>query len=277
MRQTKCDLAWVALAICSLLIVSGCQRGTKPATPQVNGKSLQQWADEAAAPLEPDRFADVHHRDLRARKNRTQALTNIEMFDAAAIPVLLDLRENGDRGLRGDASRILSQIGSRVSPEAETVIPLLASFGDQSVSAESKRWAETVLRDIGAGTSPMNAMMNPLSNRALRSAVVIDLAKADWWINEMSFSKKPIDALRDIANASTVKLSSDLAYADVANLYEQIASTKSHVIDSSEIRRLPPVAELIEKANKPQSRLYGLQGLEHYAKACAAVPGIDLW
>ena len=230
MLRNNGHLASVASAVCGLLIVAGCQRATKPAVQQVNGKTLQQWADEATAPLQPDRFADVHHRELRAKENRTQSLNNIEKFDAAAIPVLLDLRQNGDLGLRNDASRILSQIGARISPEAEAVIPLLASLGERSVSSESKRWADAVLSDIGSGTTPVDAMMNPLSNRALRSAVVVDLARADWWINEMSFSKKPIDALRNIANASTSKISSDVAYTDVAKLHEQVALTKSHVI-----------------------------------------------
>ena len=276
MFPNKRDLIWVASAICNLMIIAGCQRATNPNALQVDGKTLQQWADEVTAPLKPDRFADVHHRERRVRENWRQALNNIEKFDAAAIPVLLDLRQESDLGLRDDASRILSQIGARISPEAEAVIPLLASLDEQSASSESKRWADAVLKDISSGSTPVDAMMYPLSKPALRSAVVAVLAKADWWINEMSFSKKPVDALRDIANASNSRASSNVAYVDVAKLHEQVKSTKLHVLDNYGTKRLPPVAELIAKANQPQAMQYSLQSIEHYAKSRAAVPGIDL-
>lgn len=259
-----------------LLVSLGCQRTANPATPQVQGKTLQEWFELAAAPVEPDSSVDIHHRELRARNDRTEALENIRAFDAAAIPVLMDLSQLGDRALRTDANRILAQIGKQISPEAESVIPLLASLREHAASAMVNQWTNAVLIDISTGATPVSAMMKPLSDRKLRSAVVVELAKSDWWINEMSVSTKPIDALQGIGSRSGPRSSPDVDYEDAAELSEQVSRTRMYVIDNFETKRLPPVSELVDQAKVPQTTMMALQGLQHHAQAGAAVPGIDL-
>lgn len=123
--------AALACLICSL----GCQR-VVPTKRPAKAKTLQQWAEIAAAPLEPNHFVDVHHRFARAKQKRRDAFEQMRSFDAAAIPVLIKVAENGNPRDTARAIKILGWIGPEANSAVPTALQMLES-GHYDARAEA--------------------------------------------------------------------------------------------------------------------------------------------
>lgn len=169
---------------CTLMFIAvlpiGCQRETAPSSEtKVTEENLQRLFERASTKKEyaSERLLDSHGRGRRDREERYDSLEQMLKAGTKSIPLLLDKRNDPVPLVSETAWSGLKWIDSQLESPAKEIVPLLVSILRDDSDGPLANWAESTLRDIGAGESADTSFLKSLSDKSLRARVVLMLAE----------------------------------------------------------------------------------------------------